>query len=140
MASPKTRPTRASVAEFIRSLPDQKARTESLALVRLMRRVTRKQPRLWGTGIVGFGTHVYRGASGRAEWPLAAFSPRKNARVVYVMSGLARHQPLLARLGRFKTGKGCLYLRSLDDVDLRVLEALVAESVALLDKSGDEAR
>ena len=133
MAELKTKKTNASVATFIAALPDEHTRADCTALVRLMKKVTKAPPRMWGSSIVGFGTYSYTYASGRTgDWPVCGFSPRKAALTLYVMAGFDRYDDLMARLGKFKTGKSCLYLRRLADVDTQVLEALVSESVAYM--------
>ena len=97
----------------------------------LMREVTGEPPKMWGASIVGFGSYHYRYASGReGDWLVVGFAPRKQNLVIYIMPGFARYGALLARLGKFRTGKSCLYVNKLDDVDPDVLEELVRESVA----------
>ena len=130
MAEPKTRPTGASVAGFLKTIADDERHADCLALVRLMTRITGSRPKMWGPSIVGFGTYHTVYASGReGDWPLVGFSPRKQDLTIYVMSGFAGRDALLARLGRHRTGKACLYLKRLADVDRTVLEALVTASV-----------
>lgn len=105
-----------------------------------MRRATGAEPRMWGPEMVGFGEYHYRYESGReGDWFLAGFSPRKKELSVYVMAGFEGYADLLARLGRHKTGKSCLYLRSLADVDLGVLEELVRQSAAEVARRHSEA-
>ncbi len=100
-------------------------------MLALMKRVTGEEPVMWGDSIVGFGSYHYRYASGReGDWPLAGFSPRKRALTVYIMSGFAKHDQLLSRLGKHATGKSCLYINRLEDVDMEVLRELVECSVA----------
>jgi len=131
MADVKTRPTRASVTTFLKGVSDEDQRRDALALLGLMKRITRAQPRMWGPSIVGFGSYHYRYASGReGDWPLTGFSPRRRELTVYIMAGFDRFPDLMARLGRYRTGKSCLYIRRLADVDLAVLRDLVAASVA----------
>jgi hypothetical protein len=133
MAEPKTRPTDASVEDFLAAVPDERRRADCFAVLELMRRVTEEAPRMWGPSIVGFGAYRYAYANGRAlEWPVAAFSPRKQDLTLYIMPGFEHYQGLMARLGKHRTGKSCLYLKRLSDVDLGVLEELVAASVALV--------
>jgi hypothetical protein len=130
MAEPKTRATNASVAAFLDGIADEQRRADSKAVAKLMQRLTGAKPKLWGTNIVGFGSYRHVYASGRAgDWPLAAFSPRAQALTLYLMPGFADRDPLMAKLGTFKTGKSCLYVKRLADVDLTVLEKLVAKSV-----------
>ena len=130
MAEPKTRPTDADVGAFLESVADERRRDDAKAVCRLMQEVTGEEPVLWGTGIVGFGSVRLRYASGRElDWPVTGFSPRKTATTVYLMDGFEERSDLLARLGPHSTGKSCLYLKRLSDVDLAVLRELVAESV-----------
>ena len=131
MAELKTKPTTASVARFITAVTPETRRVDAPAVVKLMRRATGERPRLWGSSIVGFGTYRATYASGReVEWMLTGFSPRKSSLVLYVMSGFPRHAGLVAKLGKIKTGKGCLYVNRLADVDTAVLEELIHASVA----------
>jgi hypothetical protein len=131
MAEAKTKPTGASVAAFLAAIADEERRRDCRTVAKLMGKATGAKPVLWGTNIVGFGTYRYRYESGReGEWPVIAFSPRKNDLTLYIMPGFARCADLLARLGRHKTGVSCLYLRKLADVDLGVLEAIIGMAVA----------
>lgn len=126
----KTRPTNASVAAFLNAIEDPDRRRDCKAIAQLMKRVTGAKPKMWGPSIVGYGSYHYRYASGReGEWPLAGFSPRKNDLTLYIMSGFRGQQALLKKLGKHQTGKACLYLKRLADVDLDVLEELVRRSV-----------
>lgn len=135
MAEAKTRPTKASVAAFLAAVPDEQRRKDGQAVAKLLREVTGEKPVLWGSNIVGFGTYVYRYADGReGEWPIVGFSPRKSELVVYVMPGFERYADLLARLGKHRTGKSCLYLKKLADADLAVLKEIVSRSVAAMEK------
>jgi hypothetical protein len=129
VAEPKTRPTDADVGAFLDSVADERRRDDAKVVCRLMQEVTGEQPVLWGTSIVGFGSVRLRYASGRElDWPVAGFSPRKAATTVYLMDGFEQRADLLARLGPHSTGRSCLYLKRLADVDLDVLRELVAES------------
>ena len=129
MAMNKTQPTDASVSKFFRSLSGERARADCETLVALMRAATKSEPRMWGPSIVGFGEQRLRYASGReGDWFVVGFSPRKAALVLYSLHP-KNNKALLATLGKHKTGGGCLYIRSLDDVDLKVLKALIVASV-----------
>jgi hypothetical protein len=131
MADNKTKPTRLSVAAFIDALPDQTKRADAKALAKLMQSVTGEKPKMWGPSIIGFGSYHYTYDSGReGDMPIAGFSPRKAATVLYGMAGFSDAEALLAKLGKHTTGKGCLYIKKLADVDQKVLEALVVKSVA----------
>jgi len=133
MAEPKTLPTSASVRDFLDDIEDDQKRRDCKAVAKLMRRVTGKSPKMWGTGIVGFGTYHYRYASGReGDWPLVGFAPRKRDLTLYIMAGFDRHEALMKKLGKHSTGKSCLYIKTLDDVNLDVLEELIAASVKLV--------
>jgi len=136
MAELKTRPTRASVTAFLDGIGDERRRADCKALVKIMRRATGARPVMWGSSIVGFGRYRYRYESGReGDWFLTGFSPRKQALTIYVMAGFKRYGALMRKLGRHRTGSSCLYLRSLEDVDLDVLEALITESVRHLQRT-----
>jgi len=130
MAAPKTRPTKASVAAYIRRLPDERTRADCLTLVALMEKVTGEKAVMWGPSIIGFGTWrlVYANGS-EADWPIAGFSPRKKDLTIYLMGVFDRHPELMKKLGRFRTGKVCLYIKRLADVDMKVLKELVTASV-----------
>jgi hypothetical protein len=126
----KTRATDASVDGFLYSIPDAARRQDCLRLLEIMKRVTGAEPRLWGAGMVAFGSYHYRYESGReGDWFVTGFSPRKGDLTLYIMAGFDRYPELLERLGRFKTGKSCLYVRKLADVDEKVLVELIAASV-----------
>lgn len=136
MAELKTKPTDRSVAAFLEGLADESRRKDCREILRIMKRVTGKQPRMWGPSIVGFGSHHYRYESGReGDWFLTGFSPRKRDLTLYVMAGFKRHDALMAKLGKYKTGKACLYLGKLEDVDTKVLEELVSASVEHIRKT-----
>jgi len=127
----KTRPTEVSVDSHIAGIASEEQRGDARALVALMRRVTRQEPRMWGPTIVGFGSYHYKYASGHeGDSALAGLAVRGSGLVVYVAEDFKGRDVLLARLGRHKTGKVCVYIRRLADADLRVLETLVARSVA----------
>jgi len=124
-AENKTKPTATSVADFIAAIPEQQRRADAEVLIGLMRSATGEEPKMWGPSIVGFGSHHYVYESGReGDMPLVGFSPRKAATVVYGLR-LGGSEELLTRLGKFTTGKGCLYIKRLADVDVQVLTELV---------------
>jgi hypothetical protein len=130
MAEPKTKATRASVDNYIDAIDDELRRDDCRALVKLMTRVTKEPPVMWGPSIVGFGSYHYRYASGHeGDSCLAGFSSRKGDISIYVTAGLEGQQPLLAKLGKHKAGKVCLYFKRLADIDLKTLESLVKNSV-----------
>lgn len=135
MAELKTRPTDASVEAFLDTVEDDGKRSDAYAIMGLMRELTGEEPRMWGSGIVGFGTYRYTYDSGRTgEWPLTGFSPRKQNLTLYIMAGFGRYEELMGRLGRHRTGKSCLYVKRLEDVDLRVLRELIDRSVSHMKK------
>ena len=133
-SEPKTRLTDASPAAFIKRVTDERRRGDCQELLALMQSVTGDPPRMWGSSIVGFGRYRYKYATGReGESLLTGFSPRKQNLVLYLGPGID-NKDLMARLGKHKTGKGCLYLTRLDDVDRKVLRTVVEESVAIMRK------
>ena len=131
MAENKTRPTKISVTSFINGLTDPAKRADAEALVKMMQNAAGEKPQMWGPSIIGFGSHHYKYESGReGDMPLIAFSPRKAATVLYGMTGCSEAAALLAKLGKHTTGKGCLYIKKLADVDQHVLQALAVKSLA----------
>ena len=127
----KTKPTKVSALRHIAGIENEEQRSDARTLVALMRRVTRQGPRMWGPSIVGFGSYHYKYASGHeGDSALAGFALRGSDLVVYIAPGFGGRDALLARLGKHKTGKVCLYIRRLANVDLKVLETLVTRSVA----------
>lgn len=132
MSDLKTKKNDASVRDFIEALDDEGKKSGSLVLVDLMQTVTGEEPAMWGDNIIGFGSYHYKYESGReGDWMLTGFSPRKRAFSIYIMSGFPRHRALMDRLGKYRTGKSCLYVNKLDDIDLDVLGELVREVRAL---------
>ena len=130
MAELKTQKTDASVEDYLNAVEDERKRKDAFAILDLMREVTGEEPAMWGPSIVGFGSYRYKYASGReAEWFLTGFAPRKRNLTLYVMSGFDDYDALLADLGKHKTGKSCLYVNKLDDIDLDVLRELIKQSV-----------
>ncbi len=130
MSGNKTRPTSASVDAFIAGVADPRMRADCRAVAAMMAKITGAEPRMWGAGIVGFGSYHYRYASGReGDFMETGFAPRKRALTLYVMAGFADCASLLGRLGKHTTGKSCLYVKRLVDVDQEVLRELVAHSV-----------
>src|SRR6202451_1895795 len=131
MPENKTKPSKLSVAAFIGALPDPIKRADAKALVKLMQSAAGEKPEMWGPSIIGFGSYHYKYESGReGDMPVVAFSPRNAATVLYGMTGFSEATALLARLGKHTTGKGCLYIKKLADVDQHVLEAMVVKSLA----------
>ena len=130
MAENKTRPSRASVTAFMRAIGDPGMRADAKKVAAMMRRATGKRATMWGPGIVGYGSYHYRYESGReGDFMITGFSPRKQALTVYIMPGFSHFEELMSKLGKYRTGKSCLYIRRLADVDESVLERLIRESV-----------
>ena len=130
MAIQKTRETKASVAAYIRQIDDDSMRQSCRKLNALMKKITGKQPKMWGKAMVGFGNYHYKYASGReGDWFVTGFSPRKQNLTVYIMPGFDRYRTQLKRLGKFKTGASCLYIRKPEDIDWKILADLIANSV-----------
>ncbi len=134
MAELKTRPTEVTPEAFIAAVPDPVRQADAQTLAALMQRLTGDPPKMWGPSIIGFGNYRYKYESGReGEMCRVGFSPRKAELVLYVLDGAADQSETLARLGKHKTGKGCLYIKKLADVDINVLEALIRDKIARMD-------
>ncbi|HEY0653127.1 MAG TPA: DUF1801 domain-containing protein [Chryseosolibacter sp.] len=130
MAEPKTRMTEASVGRFIESFDDERKRDDCFAIIEMMKKASGAEAKMWGTAIVGFGTQKQVYANGKKlDWPVIAFSPRKQNISLYLSPQLLKSSPLLDKLGKHKTSKGCLYIKSLDDVDRGILQKIVDASV-----------
>ena len=131
MAELKTKATDASVEAFLHGVESEKKREDAFAILALMAEVTGEPPKLWGSSIIGFGSYHYKYASGHeGDACLTGFSPRKQNLVLYILAGFDQYDALLAKLGKYKIGKSCLYLNKLADIDPDVLRELVAQSVA----------
>ena len=136
MAENKTKPTTKSVPEFLEQIEDPKRRTDCMTVARMMERLSGSEPKMWGDSIVGYGDYHYKYASGReGDWFQVGFSPRKQNLTIYVMGYLEHYSALLEGLGKYKHGKGCLYINKLEDVDLDVLEKLLSKSIKRLEAS-----
>ena len=126
----KTKKTEASVEDFLNSIADENVRDDSQKIAAMMQKATAAKPQMWGASIVGFGTYHYKGASGReGDWMRIGFSPRKQNLTVYIMDGFEKYVGLMANLGKYKTGKSCLYVKRLSDIDENVLNELIELSV-----------
>jgi hypothetical protein len=136
MAELKTKPTTVRATTFISTLENASMRADCKKLLSLFREVTGKMPKMWGTKIIGFGSYHYEStrSAQKGDWPLTGFAPGTKAISIYVMSGFSGMEPLLARLGKHTHGVSCLYVRSLDDIDLKVLRDIIARSVAEMRK------
>ncbi len=136
MAELKTQPTGNSVVEFLNGIADEQQRRDCFTILELMRQATSSEPQLWSSNIVGFGRYRYTYASGRSgEWFLTGFAPRKQNLSLYIMAGFDHYDQLLQRLGKYKTGKSCLYIKRLADVDLPTLQELINRSVEHMAKT-----
>lgn len=131
MAQLKTRPNDKNVVEFLNAVENETKRKDSFTILDLMQQVTGSDPIMWGDSIIGFGTYHYKYASGReADWFLTGFSPRVQNLTLYIMSGFDEYDDLLGKLGKHSTGKSCLYVKRLENIDLEVLKEMVEKSVA----------
>ena len=131
MSAPKTKPTKVSAESHIAAIANEEQRNDARSLVALMRKVTKQEPRMWGPSIVGFGSYHYKYASGHeGDSALTGFAVRGRELVVYIAPGFEGRDALLAKMGEHSTGKVCVYIRRLADVDLKVLEKLLARSMA----------
>ncbi len=136
MAELKTIPTKSSVDKFLKGIKDGHKRADCYTILELMKKATKAQPKMWGTGIVGFGDYHYVYESGReGDWFITGFSPRKQNLTLYVMGGFHQFEDLMKKLGKHSTGKGCLYINKLEDVDTKVLKELITKSVKMASKN-----
>jgi hypothetical protein len=127
---PKTKVNDASVTKFLNSVADEQKRNDCFEILTMMKQITKEEPKMWGSSIVGFGSYHYKGKSGReGDWMLIGFSPRKQNLTLYLTGGFDTHADLLKTLGKFTTSVGCLYIKTLDAVDKKVLKALLQASV-----------
>jgi hypothetical protein len=132
MAEAKTKKTEASVEGFINSLPDEQKRKDSFVVSEMMKQATKMDAKMWGSSIVGFGSYHYKYESGReGDICMIGFSPRKSGLVLYLMAGLDPFKEEFKKLGKYKTGKGCLYITKLSDVDTSVLKKMIQKAAKL---------
>jgi len=131
LAQVKTKPTSQSPTDFINAIQDERKRKDSFVLLEMMKKATGEKPVLWGSSIIGFGSKRYKSAAtGReADWPLIGFSPRKASLSLYISLNIKEHAAALEKLGKHKTGVGCLYINKLDDVDIKVLKRMIEASL-----------
>jgi Domain of unknown function (DU1801) len=135
MAELKTKQNEQSIEDFLGNVPDEKKRQDCFTVLELMKKITGQEPKMWGANIIGFGNYKYKYASGReGEWFITGFSPRKQNLTLYIMSGFTRYNEFLAKLGKHKTGKSCLHINKLEDVNLSVLEEMIKNSVDNVNK------
>ena len=131
----KTKESSKSVEKFLKSVKDERMRDECGQIVDWMKKATGKEPKMWGDSMVGFGTYHYKYASGReGDWFLTGFSPRKTNISLYFLAGFDKYEDLMDRLGKYKTGKGCLYVKTLEDIDAKTLKTLIKKSLADMKK------
>jgi hypothetical protein len=136
MAENKTQPTNSSVTAFINGIEDKERRAGARKISAMMRKVTGARPKMWGSSIVGFGQYHYKYASGReGDFILTGFSARKQALTIYVMTGFEGVDSIMSKLGKYKTGKSCLYIKRLSDVDQKLLQRLISRSVQYMRKN-----
>jgi len=132
MSEPKTRPTDESVEDFLNTAEHPQKKKDSFELLKIMKEITKEEPTMWGSSIVGFGSIHYKYASGRElDWPITGFSPRKRSLTVYIMPGFDDFGDLLEKLGKHKVGKSCLYINKLADVDTAVLKEIIKKSIEI---------
>jgi hypothetical protein len=133
MAELKTKATDASVADYLNAIENNQMRQDCWTIAELMQAATKAEPKMWGSSIVGFGTYHYVYASGReGDWMLLGLSPRKQNITLYLMGGFEQQEKLLASLGKYTHGKGCLYIKRLSDIHLPTLKKLIQESVVYM--------
>ncbi len=126
----KTKVTEKSPIGFLKRLVDKTKKEDSLILLKLFQKITGEKPKIWGTSIIGYGQYHYKSdrSAQEGDWPLTAFSPRKQNLTLYIMSGFKNNQDLLAKLGKHKTSVGCLYINKLADIDMKILEKIIKDS------------
>ena len=131
MAENKTKPTAASVEDFLNAVKEEQKRKDSFVILEMMKKATGEEPKMWGTSIIGFGNvRLKSPATGReVDWLRIGFSPRKANLSLYLIGDLSKHAAALKKLGKHKTGVGCLYISKLADIDLKVLKGMIAVSL-----------
>jgi hypothetical protein len=138
MTELKTKPTKKDVKEFLSKVENQRRRDDSFRVLEIMQEITKEEPVMWGDSIVGFGSYHYKYASGReADWLATGFSPRKQSLTLYIMDGFEKYEDLLSKLGKYKTGKSCLYINKLDDVSIPILKEIISESLKYVKENLD---
>ena len=138
MAENKTQPTNQSVESFLNAVENEQRKKDGFEVLEMMKKITGEEPVLWGPSLIGFGNYHYKYESGReGDFFRTGFSPRKTALTLYIMSGFSRYEDLMQKLGKYKTGKSCLYVKKLDDVDREVLTALIKESLKFMKEKYD---
>jgi hypothetical protein len=136
MAELKTKQTDASVDDFLNGIPNEQTRQDCFEIANMMKQATHDEPKMWGSSIIGFGSNHLKYASGRElDWMTVGFSPRKQNITLYLPGNITSYAALLEKLGKYKTGVGCLYIKTLRDVDTKVLAELIQQSVQAATKS-----
>lgn len=134
MAELKTKENDGDVMAFLNTVEDDQKREDCLEIHRIMQELSGSEAKMWGSSIVGYGSYHYKYASGReGDWFRVGFSPRKQNISMYIMSGVGQYHETLAKLGKYKTGKGCLYVKRLSDIDVEVLKDLIKQNIASFD-------
>jgi len=135
MATLKTQPNHQSVQDFLQQIEDPDQQKDALRILQIMEKISGKTAQMWGDSMIGFGSYHYRYASGReGDWFLTGFAPRKKQLSLYIMAGFDQYDTLLQKLGKYKTGKSCLYIKKLADVDEAILKELIRQSVTYMQK------
>lgn len=133
MSDNKTKANNQSVEAYLHRVEPQKKREDSFAIMALMQEISGEPPRMWGDSIIGFGNYHYKYASGReGDMPLIGFAPRKQNLTLYIMGGFENYDELMGKLGKHTTGKACLYIKKLEDIDLTILRELISQSIAYM--------
>ena len=135
MSDLKTKQNEKSVDEFIKKIEDLEKQKTSWQILEIIKEISGKEPKMWGDSIIGFGKYHYKYATGReGDWMRIAFSPRKQNFSIYIMDGFDNHSELMEKLGKFKTGKSCLYINKLQDIDINILKEIMKESLFNMEK------
>lgn len=135
MADNKTKVNNASVKVYLERVESETQKKEAYEILEMMKRITKQKPKMWGDALIGFDTYHYKYASGReGDWFITGFSPRKGKMSIYLLPTLLESSPLMEKLGKHKKGKGCLYVKTLDDIDKKVLEKLIKETYTIMKK------
>ncbi|HEY3250641.1 MAG TPA: DUF1801 domain-containing protein [Ignavibacteria bacterium] len=139
MAELKTKPTNASVDIFLKGVEDQTRRGDCYKIISLMKKITKEEPKIWGTSIIGFGKFHYKYASGRGgDWFYTGFSPRKQALTIYLMGAFAKSPGLMKQLGKYKMAGGCLHIKKFDDIDASVLGKLIKVTIKFIKETYEQ--
>ena len=135
MSELKTKQNEKSVDEFIKKIEDPEKQKASRQILEILNEISKKKAKMWGDSIIGFGKYHYKYASGReGDWMRIGFSPRKQYLTLYIIDGFDKHNKLLEKLGKFKTGKSCLYIKKLQDININILKELMKNSLLNMEK------